>query len=517
MYLGSSDFLLALMRWRWLSRHRRWEGIDMAKLNPEERLFIDGTLVAAQGGQTYNVINPASEEVAGVAAAASQADADRAIAAARRCFDETDWSTNHARRLKALTQFRDGLKAVAEEWRHQVVAESGSPVSLTYGPLLDHSVAGIDYSIRLLEDYRFEHEIQDMGSMGGPARRLVCKEASGVVAAITPWNAPVQTNLQKIVPALAAGCTVVLKAAHETPWSATMLGRVASQCPDLPPGAFNVLTPSDKSGIGQILTSDPRVDVVSFTGSTATGRHVMESASKTIKKVSLELGGKSAMIVLEDADFPQALMGAGFVCYHAGQGCVLTTRLLVPRSRYEEALSILEPIYHNVPYGHPADMNHVMGPLISAAQRARVLSYIEKGKAEGARIVVGGGKPSHLATGYYVEPTLFANVDNKMAISQEEIFGPVLVVIPFKDDDDAVRIANDSIYGLSGAVMSASTERAMKVARRIRTGTMNVNGAFFFAPNAPFGGYKQSGIGREMGVEGFEEYLETKTIAVPAT
>ncbi len=487
----------------------------MSTLNPEQRLFIDGELVGAEGGQTYNVINPATEEVAGIAAAASLADADRALAAARRCFDESDWPTNKTRRLKALTQFRDGLRAAAEEWRHQIVAESGCPVSLTYGPLLDSSVAEIDYALKLLENYQFEHEIEDMGSMGGPARRLVCKEAAGVVVAITPWNAPVQTNLQKIVPALAAGCTVVLKAAHETPWSATMLGRVASQCPDLPPGAFNVLTSSGDAALGAMLTGDPRVDVVSFTGSTATGRRVMESASRTIKKTLLELGGKSAMIVLDDAEFPQALMGAGFVCYHAGQGCVLTTRLLVPRSRYDEALAILEPIYRNVPYGDPTDKNNVMGPLVNAAQRDRVLSYVDKGKAEGARLVVGGGKPKQFAKGYYVEPTLFGDVDNKMTIAQEEIFGPVLVVIPFEDDDDAVRIANDSTYGLSGAVISASPERAMKVARRVRTGSMNVNGAFFFAPNAPFGGYKQSGIGREMGVEGFEEYLETKTIAVP--
>lgn len=487
----------------------------MPKLDPEERLFINGALVAAADGQTYNVINPATEEVAGIVAAASPADGDRALAAARHCFDETDWSTNTARRIKALTQFRDGLNAVAEEWRHQVVAESGSPIALTYGPLLDSGLAEIDYILKLLENYQFDQEIEDLGSMGGPARRIVCKEAAGVVVAITPWNAPVQTNLQKILPALAAGCAVVLKAAHETPWSATMLGRVASHCADLPPGAFNVLTSSGDSALGAMLTGDPRVDVVSFTGSTATGRRVMESASRTIKRTLLELGGKSAMIVLDDADFPQALVGAGLVCYHAGQGCVLTTRLLVPRSRYDEALAILEPMYRNVPYGDPTDKNNVMGPLINAAQRDRVLSYIEKGKAEGARLVVGGGKATQFATGYYVEPTLFADVDNTMTIAQEEIFGPVLVVIPFEDDDDAVRIANDSPYGLSGAVASASVERAVTVARRIRTGTVNVNGAFFLAPNAPFGGYKQSGIGRESGIEGFEEYLETKTIAYP--
>ncbi|BAH40424.1 MAG TPA: aldehyde dehydrogenase [Gemmatimonas aurantiaca] len=486
-------------------------------LNAESRLFIDGALVDAEEGRTYDVINPATEAVAGMVAAASLVDADRALAAARRCFDTSDWSTNVPRRLRALTQFRDGLLAVADEWRRQIVAESGCPITFTHGPMLDSSVADINYSLSLLESYAFEREIEDLGSpMGGPARRLVCQEAAGVVVAITPWNAPVQTNLQKIIPALAAGCTVVLKAAHDTPWSATMLGRVASQCPDLPPGAFNVLTSTASGALGAMLTADPRVDVISFTGSTATGRRVMESASHTIKRTLLELGGKSAMVVLDDADFPQALAGAAYVCANAGQGCVLNTRLLVPRSRYDEAIAILESIYRQVPYGDPNDANNIMGPMINAAQRERVLAYIEKGKAEGARVVVGGGTPAHLTTGYYVEPTLFADVDNSMTIAQEEIFGPVLVVIPFDDDDDAIRIANDSIYGLSGSVISASPERALRVARSVRTGTMNVNGAFFFSPNAPFGGYKQSGIGREMGIEGFEEYLQTKTIAVPA-
>ncbi|TKD13041.1 aldehyde dehydrogenase family protein [Polyangium fumosum] len=488
----------------------------MENLNAERRLFINGALVDAEGGRTYDVINPATEEIAGVVASASLADADRAIAAARRCFDESDWSTNKARRTRALIQLRDGLKAASDAWRRQIVAESGCPIAFTHGPMLDSSVADIDYSLRLLATYPFERELEDLGSpMGGAARRLVCKEAAGVVVAITPWNAPVQTNLQKTIPALAAGCTVVLKAAHDTPWAATMLGRVASQCPDLPPGAFNVLTSSADGSLGAMLTADPRVDVVSFTGSTATGRRVMESAAKTIKRTLLELGGKSAMIILDDADFSRALVGASFVCANAGQGCVLNTRLLVPRSRYDEAIAILESIYRNVPYGDPTDRKNIMGPMINAAQRERVLAYIEKGKAEGARLVVGGGKPPRFAKGYYVEPTLFADVENTMTIAKEEIFGPVLVVIPFEDDEDAIRIANDSIYGLSGSVISASPERAMKVARRIRTGSMNVNGAFFFSPNAPFGGYKQSGIGREMGIEGFEEYLETKTIAVP--
>jgi aldehyde dehydrogenase (NAD+) len=488
----------------------------MSSLDPTTSLFYDGALTPAEGDRVYDVIDPRTEEKAGVAADASVSDAERAIAAARRAFDETDWSTNAERRLKALTQFRDGLKAGAEDLRAQLCAETGSPLSLTYGPQLASPIASIDFMIDTLRTYEFERELPDMGTMGGPARRIVRREAAGVVAAITPWNFPLQINLAKVIPALAAGCTVVLKPAPETPWSASFLGRVAAQCPDMPPGVFNVITSSDKSKIGEMLTSDPRVDLISFTGSTQTGRRIMENASKTIKKVFLELGGKSAFIVLDDADFAASLPIAAAVCFHAGQGCAISTRLLAPRSRYAEAVAYLEAIFKHIPYGDGADMSQIMGPLVSSTQRDRVLSYIEKGKAEGARLVAGGKTPEHLTKGFYVEPTLFADVTNDMTIAREEIFGPVLVVIPFEDDDDAVRIANDSIYGLSGAVASANTERALSVAKRIRTGTIGVNGANFFAPNAPFGGYKQSGVGREMGVEGFEEYLQIKTLAVPA-
>lgn len=491
---------------------------NLKKINPEQLLFINGKLTPSVSGETYDVINPTTEEIAGRVAAANAADADLALAAARRCFDKTDWSTNTEKRARALGQLRDGLLAVADEWRHQLVVESGVPLAFTYGPMLNSSVTDISYVLDLLNSYAFEEEIEDLGSpMGGPAKRIVRKEAAGVVVAITPWNAPVQTNLQKIIPALAAGCTVVLKAASNTPWAATMIGRVASQCPDLPAGALNVLTSSPNANIGSLLTSDPRVDVISFTGSTSTGSRVMENAAKTIKKTLLELGGKSAMIILDDADFGQSLPAAAFVCSNAGQGCIVNSRLLIPRSRYDEAIAILEGIFRNIPYGDPGDMKNIMGPVISATQRKNVLGYIEKGKAEGARLVVGGGIPKDRTKGYYIEPTLFSDVDNKMTIAQEEIFGPVLVVIPFDDDEDAIRIANDSIYGLSGSVASASIKRAMHVARNVRTGSMNVNGAFFFSANAPFGGYKQSGIGRENGVAGFEEYLEIKTIAIPAS
>ena len=243
----------------------------------------------------------------------------------------------------------------------------------------------------------------------------------------------------------------------------------------------------------------------------------MARAAETVKKVFLELGGKSATIWLDDADL-SGLSFSGFgVCGHAGQGCALTTRLLLPRSRYEEGLQIVKEAFESVPYGDPTDPSVIQGPQVSARQRDRVLGYIEKGKAEGARLVTGGGVPAHLPTGYYVEPTVFADVDPRSTIAQEEIFGPVLAVIPFEDDDDAVRIANDSVYGLSGAVTSGSEQRAMAVARRIRTGTLSVNGGMWFGVDAPFGGYRQSGVGRENGLEGFEEYLEVKTVGLPAT
>jgi aldehyde dehydrogenase (NAD+) len=277
-----------------------------------------------------------------------------------------------------------------------------------------------------------------------------------------------------------------------------------------------VVSSADPAAVGEVLTGDPRVDLVTFTGSTAVGRRIMAAGAETVKKVFLELGGKSANIILDDADFAATLGFCGTVCTHSGQGCAIMTRLLLPRSRYEEGVELAKASFEGVKYGDPTDIQNLAGPLINARQRERVLGYIEKGVSEGARLLVGGKRPEHLPKGYYVEPTLFADVDNAMTIAQEEIFGPVLAIIPYEDDDDAVRIANDSIYGLSGGVMSASEERALAIARRIRTGTVTVNGGLWFGPDAPFGGYKQSGVGREMGVEGFSEYLETKTIGLPA-
>jgi aldehyde dehydrogenase (NAD+) len=481
----------------------------------EPRLLIDGQLTEARSGARYPNISPVTEQVLGTVADADIDDAAAAIAAARRAFDESGWSTDRALRHKCLTQLRDGLRAEIGALCEQVMAEVGATLAITmHGPQGNGPLEILDYYLELMQRYHWEDELPVSRFMGVPSKRLLWREAAGVAAAITPWNIPFHINMAKVIPALAAGCTVVLKAAPETPWSATFIGRIAAAHTDMPPGVLNVLTSSDRGRVGELLASDPRVDVVSFTGSTATGRRVMQLASATVKRVFLELGGKSATIVLDDADFSTALLAGFAVCYHAGQGCAIPTRLLLPRSRYAEGVEFLKAAFAQFAYGNPRGEGQIMGPLISARQQARVLDYIEIGKREGARLVCGGGRPAHLPRGYYVEPTIFADVTNDMRIAQEEIFGPVLVIIAYEDDEDAVRIANDSIYGLSGAIIG-SPERAMKIARRIRTGTMNVNGANFFAPDAPFGGYKQSGIGREMGVAGLEEYLQIKTVAVP--
>jgi aldehyde dehydrogenase (NAD+) len=489
---------------------------QLQALDPETRNLIDGQLVPASNGATFDNVNPATEEVLGVCADGTKDDMEAAVAAARRAFDESDWSSDPALRKRCLEQLLEAVREDKEQLRSIVVHEAGAPVTLTPWMHLDDPVLdGLAYWAGKPETYAYERELEPIEFMGGPQRRLLRREPVGVVGAITPWNVPIYLNIAKIGPALAAGCTVVLKPAPDTPWCATHLGRLAAEKTDIPSGVLNVVASSDHL-VGEILSSDPRIDLVTFTGSTATGRRIMECAAATLKKVFLELGGKSANIVLDDAPLPAVLPGTAMTCVHGGQGCAITTRLLLPRSRYEEGLEIVRSAFEGWNYGDPTDPANLQGPQISRRQQERVLAYIEKGRQEGARLLVGGGVPKHLEKGFYVEPTLFADVDPRSTIAREEIFGPVLCVIPYEDDDDAVRIANDSIYGLSGAVSSASQERALAVARRIRAGTIGVNGGQWFHPDTPFGGYKQSGLGRENGELGFEEYLETKVIALPA-
>jgi aldehyde dehydrogenase (NAD+) len=487
----------------------------MSQVQGESRMLIDGKLVEARSGRTYENVNPATEEVIGRVADAGPADMDAAIAAARRAFDETDWPTNLALRSRCLRQLHEALVKHREELRPQIIAEVGSPLQLTYAVQQDSCIQDMLWDIEVAEKYAWERELPVHEFFGMKSRRVVWKEPVGVAGLITPWNFPFMLNLSKLVPALMAGNTAVLKAAPDTPWSATFIGKLLAEETDLPAGVLNIVTAKDPAEVGDLLTGDPRVDLVSFTGSTAVGKHIMARCAQGLKKVFLELGGKSANIVLDDADFSKVMPFGAMICTHAGQGCAITTRMLVPRSRYDEGVALLKTAFEKISYGDPTNIANLMGPLINARQRERVLGYIEKGKAEGARCLVGGGRPAHLPKGFFVEPTLFVDVDPDSTIAQEEIFGPVLSVIRYEDDDDAVRIANDSKYGLSGAVTGASLERSLSIARRIRTGTLAVNGGLWFGPDSPFGGYKQSGIGREHGLEGFEEYLQTKTLGLP--
>jgi aldehyde dehydrogenase (NAD+) len=480
----------------------------------EERLLIDGELVAAEGGATYENINPANEAVIGVAADASPADMERAIAAARRAFDESDWSRDVQARAKGLRQLHQALLDHQEELADITVAEVGAPRMLMGGPQLGEPLKFLPFYADLAERYEFTEQLGEADTMAGRANRWVEKEPVGVVAAITPWNYPNQINIAKVAPALAAGCTVVLKPAPDTPWTGLALGRLIAEHTDIPAGVVNVITAQDKT-IGEILSTSPDVDMVSFTGSTAVGRRIMEAGSATIKRIFLELGGKSAQIVLDDVeDMGGAVIAAAFgVCTHGGQGCATSTRLLLPRSRYEEGVEAAAAMIGSISYGDPEEAANMTGAIVNRAQLERMDAMVQQAKADGARTVVGGGIATQFDKGFFFQPTLLADVTNDMAIARDEIFGPVLVAIPYDDDDDAVRIANDSIYGLSGGVSGADRERALSVARRIRTGTMSVNGGLWYAPDVPFGGFKQSGLGREMGVAGFEEYLESRAMA----
>jgi aldehyde dehydrogenase (NAD+) len=478
-------------------------------------MLIGGELVESASGKRFENINPATEEVLGDVADASAEDMRRAIAAARTAFDESDWSTNRALRKRCLEQLQAALESEREEYRAELVAEVGTPLIMTFAAQLDWPLEeALRYPARMIDTFEWERGLPNGDMMGMASRRAVWKEPIGVIGAIVPWNYPLEVTLNKIGPILATGNTVVLKPAPDTPWNATRLGRLVAEKTDIPPGVFNVVTSSDHL-VGEELTVSPLVDMISFTGSTAVGKRIMEKGGATLKKVFLELGGKSAMIVCDDADFASVVPGGSMVCVHGGQGCAMQTRLLLPRSRYDEGVELITAAMAAVPYGDPTTDSVLMGPLVSARQRERVLDYITKGTDEGAKLVVGGGRPAHLPKGWYVEPTLFVDVDNSMTIAQEEIFGPVLAVIPYEDDDDAVRIANESSYGLSGGVFSASEERATNIARRIRTGSIGVNGGLWYGADSPYGGYKNSGMGRQCGIEGLEQYLETKAIAWP--
>jgi aldehyde dehydrogenase (NAD+) len=481
----------------------------------EVRMLIGGELGHGADGAQFANLNPADETVLGYTSDASPADFDRAIAAARNAFDNTEWRNDHKLRAQCLRQLHEAVVSEREALRAELIAEAGAPVLMTTMAQLDWPLAeNFLYPAELIDQFPWVRDLPDGTLMGLNSRRRVTKEAVGVVAAIVPWNFPFEVTSSKIAQALATGNTVILKPSPDTPWNATRLGRLVVEHTDIPPGVFNVV-PCSNNKVAEILLTDPRIDMVSFTGSTAVGKHIVELSAPTLKRTFLELGGKSAMVALPDADAATVAATASFMMMHSGQGCGLTMRILLPQSRYGELVDAVTDAVKLVPYGDPTDPATIAGPLINQRQHDRVLNYIESGRLQGAKITVGGGRPAHLDKGFYVEPTVFRDVDNSMKIAREEIFGPVLTAIPYRDIDDAVSIANDSEYGLAGAVLSENPDAASRVAQRIRAGSIMINGAMSYGADCPFGGYKQSGIGRQNGVEGFEQYLETKAIATP--
>ncbi|MFN8225342.1 MAG: aldehyde dehydrogenase family protein [Mycobacterium sp.] len=480
----------------------------------ESRLLIDGELRESAAGRTFENISPATGLVLGDTTAADPQDMDAAIAAARRAFDQGTWSTDRTLRKRCLLQLQEALEREAEDLREEIIAEVGAPWMTTVMAQVDWPLHdALRFPTDLIDSFTWE---RDLGvGTAGDGRRRVTKEAVGVVAAIAPWNYPFEIISNKLGQALATGNTVVLKPDPNTPWTATRIGRIIAEHTDIPAGVVNVVPTPDNS-VAELLVTDPRVDLVSFTGSTDVGRLIARKGADTLKRVFLELGGKSAMVLLDDADVDAALPNTAQVCFHAGQGCAVNTRLLVPAAMYDDVVNRVLEMYSMLPPGDPARQDTVLGPVISAKQRDRILGFVDRARAAGAEILTGGSKAEglhpQLAGGFYLTPTLVAGVDNSSEIAQQEVFGPVMVVLPYDGDDEALAITNDSRYGLSGSVFSSSPQRAMDFADRVRAGSFSINGGLFYGADAPYGGYKSSGIGRQNGIEGFEQYLETKTI-----
>jgi betaine-aldehyde dehydrogenase len=467
-----------------------------------DKLYIGGQWVAPSASETIDVHNAGNGEVMGRVPAGSERDADAAVNAARQAFAE--WSqTAVEKRAEYLEKISSGLKARAEEIARTIAQEVGMPLKLAGRIQAGLPIANFANYAKLVKEFSFEEKV---------GNSIVVREPVGVVVAITPWNYPLHQIALKVAPALAAGCTVVLKPSEVAPFNAFILAEVI-EAAGLPKGVFNLVTGYGNS-VGEALVKHPGVDMISFTGSTRAGKRISELAAQTIKRVALELGGKSASVILEDADLAQAVKSTVNGCYlNSGQTCTALTRMLVPQSKAEEAAKIAAEVANAFTVGDPLSETTKLGPLSSQAQLERVRGYIKKGLAEGAELLAGGAEAPEGAPagGYYVKPTVFGKVKNAMTIAQEEIFGPVLSIIPYRDEDEAVRIANDSVYGLAGAVWSGDEARAQRVARRIRAGQVDVNGGAFNL-NAPFGGFKQSGHGREAGRYGLEEFLEYKSL-----
>jgi aldehyde dehydrogenase (NAD+) len=476
-------------------------------------LYIDGTWVEASSDEEVPVINPATEEVIGRVPQASKADIDRAVNAARRAFDEGPWPRMSPReRSDALERFMDVIADRRVELVDLIIAEAGSARPIAQALQFDTPLRYARWFAERAASFPYQDPLPLQSGPRGLGQGVIIKEPIGVVGAITPFNFPLYLNLVKVAPALAVGCTVVLKPSPLTPLEAFVLGEIADEA-DLPPGVLNVVT--GDVAASEHLTMHPGVDMVSFTGSDAVGKLIMGQAAEGLKKVLLELGGKSPNIVFAGSDLDKFAMSAatGFTI-HAGQGCALPTRILAERSVYDDVVERMTTVLAKIKVGDPTDPKTGMGPLIREAQRERVERYVAAGTAEGARLACGGVRPADLARGYFFEPTLFADVRSSMTIAQDEIFGPVGVVIPFDGEDDAVAIANDTRYGLAASVWHPDAVRAFDLAQRIRAGTVSINGGGG-GPHlwGPFGGYKQSGIGREFGDYGLLEYTQLKTVS----
>ncbi|MGB6054964.1 MAG: aldehyde dehydrogenase family protein [Burkholderiaceae bacterium] len=467
-------------------------------------LYINGAWVAPAQSGTIEVVHSHTEQVIATIPEGTAQDAERAVAAARAAFD--GWSrTPPQARAEYLQKIADGLKARSDELTQTIAAEVGMPAKLGAKVQVGLPIWHWGNYAKLATAFAYEEKV---------GNSLVLREPVGVVACITPWNFPLSQITLKVAAALAAGCTVVLKPSEVAPLNAFILAEVIDAA-GLPPGVFNLVTGYGPV-VGEALAAHPDVDMVSFTGSTRAGKRVAELAAASVKRVTLELGGKSASVLLPDADFDKAVKGTVSACFlNSGQTCSAHTRMLVPHSRFAEAKELAKAAAQSYTVGDPLADGSRLGPLVSAVQRDRVVSYIKKGVEQGMELVCGGADAPH-PTGFYVQPTVFATTDSKAILAQEEVFGPVLTIISYQDEEDAVRIANDSIYGLGGAVWAGSDDDALRVARRIRTGQVDINGGPF-NPQAPFGGYKQSGTGRENGVYGLEEYLQYKSLQLKAS
>ncbi len=472
-------------------------------------IYVGGQWVASASDRTLVVRSPSTEEVVGEVPDASPADIDAAVGAARSAFDSGPWPRmSPVERAEVMLALLDQLSARLAQLETVIAAETGTPRMLLRPAQIDNALDVLRYYAGLAGGL-----VVEAPRTGVNAAAVVRREPVGTVAAIIPWNAPLFLSMMKVAPAMAAGCTVVLKAAPETPVNAYLLAEAADAA-GVPPGVLNVLATGPASG--ERLVTHPGIDKIAFTGSTAAGRRIAGLAGEQLKHVTLELGGKSAAIVLDDADLDAAMLQLiGSTMSLSGQMCIAQSRILVSRERYDEAVERFAAVAGVLPVGDPLEEGTFIGPLISRRQRERVLGYIAAGREAGAVPVVGGGVPSHLERGWYVEPTVFRDVSNDMSIAQEEIFGPVVVFIPYTDVTEAVSVANDSPFGLHGTVWTSDLERGLAVGREIRTGTFGVNGMTLDA-GLPFGGVKSSGLGRECGPEGLDAYLDTKTIFLPA-